>query len=92
MVIPKNATNPKLAHEFINYILSYEASKDNSSTVGYASSNKQVLEEMTAEGGEYYGNVAYLPRSGYEKDEIFKHNEVLKQKLTELWIKVKASK
>lgn len=92
MVIPKNAENPKLAHEFINYILSYEASKDNSSTVGYASSNKQVLEEMTAEGGEYYGNVAYLPRSGYEKDEIFKHNEVLKQKLTELWIKVKASK
>lgn len=92
MVIPKNAENPLLAHEFINYILTYEASKDNSSTVGYASSNKQVLEEMTAEGGEYYGNVAYLPRSGYAKDEVFKHNEVLKQTLTDLWIKVKASK
>lgn len=92
MVIPKNAENPKLAHEFINYILSYEASKDNSSTVGYASSNKQVLEEMTSEGGEFYENVAYLPRSGYEKDEVFTHNEVLKQKLTDLWIKVKASK
>lgn len=92
MVIPKNAANPKLAHEFINYILSYEASKDNSSTVGYASSNKQVLEEMTSEGGEFYGNVAYLPRAGYEKDEVFTHNEVLKQKLTDLWIKVKASK
>jgi spermidine/putrescine transport system substrate-binding protein len=92
MVIPKNAQNPKLAHEFINYILTYEASKDTSSTVGYASSNKQVLEEMTSEGGEYYGNVAYLPRSGYKKDEVFKHNNILKQKLTDLWIKVKASK
>ena len=92
MVIPSNAENPKLAHEFINYILSYEASLDNSSTVGYASSNKQVLEEMSSEGGEYYENEAYLPRVGYEKDEVFKHNEVLKQMLTDLWIKVKASK
>lgn len=92
MVIPSNAPNPKLAHEFINYILSYEASLDNSSTVGYASPNKQVLEEMSSEGGDYYENEAYLPRVGYEKDEVFKHNEILKQKLTELWIKVKASK
>lgn len=92
MVIPSNAENPKLAHEFINYILSYEASLDNSSTVGYASSNKQVLEEMSSEGGEYYENEAYLPRIGYDKDEVFKHNDVLKQKLTDLWIRVKASK
>lgn len=92
MVIPKNAQNPELAHEFINYILSYEASKDNTATVGYASPNKEVLEEMSSEGGDYYGNEAYLPRFGYEKDEVFKHNEVLKQKLTDLWIKVKASK
>lgn len=92
MVIPKNAQNPKLAHEFINYILSYEASKDNTATVGYASPNKEVLEEMSSEGGDYYGNEAYLPRFGYEKDEVFKHNEILKQQLTDLWIKVKASK
>ena len=47
---------------------------------------------MTEEGGEYEGNEAYLPRSGYDKDEVFQDNEILKQKLTELWIKVKASK
>ena len=92
MVIPKNAENPKLAHEFINYILSYDASYDNSSTVGYASTNKEVLAEMSGEGGEYEGNEAYLPRDGYEKDEVFNDNEVLRQKLSELWIKVKASK
>lgn len=90
MVIPKNAENPKLANEFINYILTYDPSYSNSSTVGYASSNAEVLEEMSSEGGEYYENEAYLPRTGYEKDEIFSDNEVLRSKLAELWDKVKA--
>lgn len=90
MVIPKNAENPKLANEFINYILTYEPSYSNSSTVGYASPNAEVLEEMSSEGGEYYENEAYLPRVGYEKDEIFSDNEVLRVKLAELWDKVKA--
>ncbi len=90
MVIPKNAENPKLANEFINYILNYEPSYSNSSAVGYASSNAEVLEEMSGEGGEYFKNEAYLPRTDYDKDEIFKDNEVLRTKLSELWSKVKA--
>ena len=81
----------KLANEFINYILTDDASYDNSSTVGSASSNKNVLDEMSAAGGEYDGNPAYLPRVGYAKDEVFKHNEILKKKLADLWIKVKNS-
>ena len=92
MVIPKNAENPKLAHEFINYILSYEASYDNSSTVGYASTNKNVLYDMNTENGEYYENEAYIPRDNYERDEFFRDNPILKEKLAELWIKVKATK
>ncbi len=36
MVVPANAENPLLAHEFINYVLTYEASLDNSEFVGYA--------------------------------------------------------
>ncbi len=91
MVIPANAENPELANEFINYILTYEPSLDNSLTVGYSSSNKEVLEELSGENGDFYGNTAYIPREGYEKDEIFHDNEVLKKKLSELWIKVKAA-
>lgn len=90
MVIPANAENPKLAHEFINYILSYDASLDNSETVGYASSNQEVLDELSSEGGYFEGNEAYLPRDGYDKDEVFEDNQVLKERLTQLWIKVKA--
>ena len=92
MVVPKNAENPLLAQEFINYILDYEASMDNSEYTGYASSNKEVLEELSGEGGIFRDNEAYLPRAGYEKDEVFVDNPVLKKKLSELWIKVKAAK
>ena len=90
MVIPANAENPKLAHEFINYILTYEASMDNSETVGYASSNQEVLDGLSGEGCYFEGNEAYLPRDGYDKDEVFEDNQVLKEQLTQLWIKVKA--
>lgn len=90
MVIPKNAENPKLANEFINFMLNYEQCLDGTQTVGYASPNKKVLEEMTAEDGDYADNEAYLPRT-YEKDEIFHDNEKLRKKLAELWIKVVAT-
>lgn len=91
MVIPANAENPLLAHEFINYVLTYDASYDNSETVGYPSSNQEVLDNMSSPDGIYAENEAYLPRTDYEKDEVFEDNPVLKQKLAELWIKVKAS-
>ncbi len=35
-------------------------------------------------------NEAYIPRSGYEKDEVFVYNKELTAKLSELWVKVKA--
>lgn len=92
MVIPKNAANPLLAHEFINYVLTYEASLGNSEYVGYTSSNEEVMLELSGEEGTYGGNMAYLPRVGYAKDEVFEDNPVLKKTLAELWIKVKASK
>ena len=38
----------------------------------------------------YFENEAYIPRTGYDKDEIFKDNEVLRAKLSELYAKVKA--
>lgn len=91
MVIPKNAANPDLANEFINYVLNYETSQDNTETVGYTTSNAQVLEDESSEGGMFYNNEAYIPRSGYELDEVF--NDMSKDTrslLSDLWIKVKA--
>lgn len=87
MVIPKNANCAPLANEFINYILTYDASYDNSITVGYTSSNLQVTEDIST--GDYDGIGAYLPRTGYDKDEVFRFNEVLVQKLSDRWNRVK---
>ena len=92
MVIPANAENPKLAHEFINYMLTYEAAFDNTETVGYTSPNAEVFEEMTSSEDLYADNAAYLPRSGYDKDEMFHDNPTLMRELSKLWIKVKAAK
>lgn len=92
MVIPKNAANPKLANEYINFILEYENSMRNTEYVGYTSTNGEVLEECSGEGGIYADNEAYLPRSGYEKDEIFHYNDKSRKLISELWTKVKIAK
>ena len=92
MVIPKNAENPLLAHEFINYTLTYEAALANSEYVGYTSPNEEVLLELSGADGLYGEYEAYIPRSGYTMDEVFEDNPVIKKKIAELWIKVKASK
>ncbi len=90
MVIPANASNPEMANLFIKYVLDYEASLMISTEVGYASANAQVLEELSGEGGDYEGNEAYIPRSGYELDEMF-HDipDDLRSQYSSMWIKVK---
>lgn len=90
MVIPANAENPKLAHEFINFVLSDDISRDNTEAVCYASPNGNILDEMTAEGGEFEGNEAYYPRD-YALDEIYHDDEKLRKTLSGLWIKVTAA-
>lgn len=92
MVIPKNAKNPKLANEYINFMLEYEQSLKNSKFVGYASNNGEVLEELSGPDGEFYENGAYLPRVGYPKDEIFMYNEKVKKIISDYWTKVKIAK
>ena len=89
MVIPKNAENVELAHEFMNFINSYENALANSSYVGYTSPNLQAREELYAEGGDYEGINAYIPRADNPKDEIFFFNEDTKKIIGNLWSKVK---
>lgn len=89
MVIPKNAKNPELAHEFINFMTDYDAAYDNSSYVGYTSANAEVMEALSGEGGDFEGINAYIPRSGDEHDEIFVYNEDTKKTISNLWSKVK---
>ncbi len=89
MVIPKNAKNPELAHEFMNYVSSYDAAYENSVWVGYTSPNWEVMEVIYGEGGDFEGIDAYIPREGYEKDEVFEYHANTKKIISNLWSKVK---
>ena len=89
MVIPKNAKNPELAYEFIDFISDYEASMDNSSYVGYTSSNQEVFDELSGKDGLYEGIDAYVPRSGYKLDEVFEYHEDIRVIMANLWSRVK---
>ena len=53
MVIPANAENPALAHEFINFMLDDENALSNTEEVGYTSTVKSAFEEM--KNGTYEG-------------------------------------
>ncbi len=91
MVIPKNAKNVDLAHEFINYIASYEGSMSNSSFVGYTASNQKVIDELSGPGGEFEGINAYVPRTDNPNDEVFKFDDEIRKVISELFSKVKVA-
>ncbi len=91
MVIPKNAESIELAHEFMNYISSYDAAYENSDWVGYTSPNVAVVEALSSEEeeGSYAGINAYLPRTDHPLDEVFVFNDDTKKIIGNLWSKVK---
>lgn len=89
MVIPSNAENVELAHEFMNFISSYEGAYDNSDYVGYTSPNIEVMEDLSGEGGTYEGINAYIPRSNHPNDEYFEFNESTRKVISNLWSKIK---
>lgn len=91
MVVPKNAKNPQLAMDFINFMASYETAVANSEYVGYTASNKKAMEFVGGEDGDFFENSAYIPRDGYDLDEVFVFNQECNRHQAELWNKVKMS-
>lgn len=88
-VIPSNAKNPKIANEFINYMMSYDAAMDSSIEVGYTSANNKVVEELSSDGEVYSNNDAYIFDVSNPKNEVFKHNDTLKKVLSDMWVRIK---
>lgn len=89
MVIPKNAKNVELAHEFINFASNFDGAYDNSSYVGYTSPNIEVMDELSST--DFNGINAYTPRSNNKNDEVFKYDEKTRKIISSYWSKVKIS-
>lgn len=88
MVIPANAENPKMANNWIRFMMSAEAMSANTLEVGYTTVREDVYDEML--NNDYEGNVAYEVRMNYPLDEVFVYDEALKLKTSDLWVRVKA--
>ena len=86
---PANAQNAELANQFINFVLDYDNAMMITVETCYSTPNAQVAIDVTAEGGEFEGIEWYVPRTGYEKDEIYTDNELLRTETPELLMKVK---
>ncbi len=87
MVLHKDAKNVENAYKFMNFIIDYDAQYENSTYVGYASVNADVLNDLAH--GEFDGNEAYIPREMTDKDEAFHNDEATLKIIAELWVKVK---
>ncbi len=90
MVIPSNAENVDLAHLWINFMLDNDVATKNTEYVGYTSPNIVAFETVTGPGGVFEGNEAYMPRVGFMLDEVYRYNDILKERLNDLWTRVKA--
>ena len=104
MCIPKNAKNPEVAKEFINFMLSEEAGVANALYIGYASPNSLVYEneDYIDEMGEDAMAVLYGDSESEYPFDPFYHNfspelleytnglwENLKtENATELWVHI----
>ena len=89
MVIPNDADNVDLAYEFMNFITEYDYAYSNSTYVGYTSPNQEVVTDLSTNGGDYEEISAYVPRSGYDLDEVFRYNASVKKMMADLWSRVK---
>ena len=86
MVIPKNAENPELAYEFINFISEYDQAYDNSSYVGYTSPITDVAKDLSE--SDFEGIDAYTPSLSNDKNEVFRYNESTRKTIANLWAKI----
>ena len=89
MVLTKSSENTELAHKFMDFMIREENAKRNSEKVGYSSSVESVFSDM--KNSVYKDISAYVPRTGYDKDESFSYQTPeIKKYSAELWTKAKS--
>ena len=89
MVITKDCENTDLAHDFINFMSSYDVALANTLEVGYTSPIQAVYDEMVET--EYAGVDAYTPHLDNQNNEVFRYQDPeTKALFADLWVKAKA--
>ena len=90
MVIPENASNPELAHKFMEFITSPEVATKITEYVGYRTVVQEVYDDMVAPGGMFEGNVAYSTHSDAKLEEFY-YNAETRDIMSRLWTTIKVA-
>lgn len=89
MCIPKNAKNPKGAHDFINFMYQPDIALMNAVYVGYSSPHIDVLNQLPP---EITGNTNYYPdEETIDTLEVYYSNETIDALYAEIWQTVLAN-
>ena len=89
MVITRDCSQVRLAHQFIDFMIRGDVALANTQEVGYSSPVKAAFE--TVAGEDYAGISSYIPDISNPADETFAYQEPkVKQIYAELWTKIKA--
>ncbi|MFV0254535.1 MAG: ABC transporter substrate-binding protein [Erysipelotrichaceae bacterium] len=88
MVIPAESKCVDLANLWIDFQLSEKIATANSEWVGYSSSVQSVYEEIAS---DYYADYDSYTTEINANDEVFQYNAEVKEIISDLWTRVKAS-
>lgn len=88
MVIPKNARNKEMAHEFLNFMQRPDIAARNTDYIGYSSPNLKAKELLPKDIVNSY--IAYPNDEEILNTEIFKDPRDIIRLYDDLWIELKA--
>jgi len=90
-VTPKGA-NMEYAYEFMNFMLTYDASLRNTDWVGYSTPRKDVFEDVLDVEGSYSDYASSYDVRNNANDEVYRYNENLKLLMDTTWQEILADK
>jgi len=88
-VLPKGA-NETYAYDFINFMMSYDSSYQNTDWVGYTSPRQDVIDALLLDGYDEY-QASFDVRIN-ANDQVYRFNETLKADMDNSWQEILANK
>ncbi len=90
-VVP-NGANEEMAYAFINFMLTYDSTLQNTEWVGYSTPRKDVFNEVLATGGSFEDYSASYDVRISPNDEVYRFNLELKTQMDTNWQEILANK
>ncbi|PKK92703.1 MAG: hypothetical protein CVV61_08370 [Tenericutes bacterium HGW-Tenericutes-6] len=90
-VLP-NGANEEMAYAFMNFMLTYESTLQNTEWVGYSTPRKDVFDDVLASGGSFEDYSASYDVRISGNDEVYRFNLDLKTQMDTKWQEILATK